>query len=64
MSYIVEVKKREMVKVGERVESTYELYNRQPSTIPIIEERITPVLRQEVDVLNLQELVKLLNGIV
>jgi len=66
MKYIIEVKKVESVKVGERYESAPDQMYRErgSSTYPIMEDQVSLVLRQEVENLNMQELVKLLNGIV
>lgn len=64
MSYIVEVKKKESVQVGERYgKIDMGSYSNSREAFPIMEERISPMLRQEVESLNLQELVKLLNNI-
>ena len=62
MKYIVEIKKVESVQIGERFERN-DMYGRD-SRIPIMEDQTTLILRQEVEKLNIQEFVKLLNGIV
>jgi hypothetical protein len=65
VAYIVEVKRKESVKVGERyAENQFSAYQNNRETFPIMEDRIFPVLRQEVETLDIQELVKLLNKIV
>jgi len=68
MKFIVEVKKVESVKVGERYEDSIpmrDVYSPNDRRVTnIMEDQVRVVLRQEVDNLNLPELVKLLNGIV
>lgn len=62
MSYIIEVKEIKSVKVGERFEDDLNGY--RPNAVGIFEDKVTSILRQEVQDLDLKELVKLLNKIV
>ena len=64
--FIIEVKEKKDVQVGTKIFDGIPMFNRERERqeTPIMEEKVTLILRQEVEKIDLKELVKLLNGIV